>query len=634
MRQETFDQLVDRVEVMAKVHPAWYRFYVMGIALLGFLILGVAIALPLVVGALLLGAAFLIVANGGGVLVLIVAKLFKLLILLVIPVIVMIKGSCTLLFSRFPKPQGRALKPAEAPRLFEQIGAIRRQMRGPRIHHVLLTNNLNASIVQHRRLGLLGWEQNYLILGMDLLHILSEAEATAVVAHEYGHLSGHHGRFSGFIYRFRTAWGNLQTLSGQWDDWGSRLVARLFAWYAPYFNAYTFALARQDEYIADRCAAEIAGQRNMSRALLRVNVAMLLEAEKMDPLLEQRVQEEPEPLKNRSAFWTSTLQAGLDPETVRGYLESVLQRKTDHLDTHPALSDRLAALGLAAGEIALERLDGPVVSAAAHWFGPHLHAIQAELDQAWALSITDRWHDRHAYLQQRHGRLLALEAQASPDVDEQWERIELLRELKPETALLPLIDALLEHAPEHVYALFGRGQLLLENGDEAGIESLEKAMQLDRNATLSGCEIAWRFYLERSPEKAQSYQARWQAYFDQIKRVEAELKVLSVNVSIAPAEVDETRLEAIRIILRTHGKYVRRAYLFRRILKSDPTVNAYVLGIETNTFTLDNKIPMTINTLSNQAFPFELFIVHLKVHPYTKFMKSIRRLGITPFYSR
>lgn len=50
-------------------------------------------------------------------------------------------------------------------------------------------------------------ESAALYVGRRLLQALSEEEAMAVVAYEYGHLVGHHSRFGGFIYRFRIALG-------------------------------------------------------------------------------------------------------------------------------------------------------------------------------------------------------------------------------------------------------------------------------------------------------------------------------------------------------------------------------------------------------------------------------------------
>ena len=87
---------------------------------------------------------------------------------------------------------------------------MRRRMNGPRFHHVLVDDDVNAGVVQRPAFGLFGWPRNYLVLGLPLLEALPADEALSVVAHEYGHLAGSHGRFSAYIYRLRHTWGTVQ----------------------------------------------------------------------------------------------------------------------------------------------------------------------------------------------------------------------------------------------------------------------------------------------------------------------------------------------------------------------------------------------------------------------------------------
>ena len=630
MDDQAFEQLVSRLEQMSLEQPRRYVVSVIGVALLGFLVLGLALSFSILIAALLVGFAVLVFVTGGKALILL-AKLGKVLILLAIPAWTMVKSSFTLLFSRFSRPQGRTLQQEEAPALFECLSQLRQRMHGPRVHKVLLTDEINAAIVQYPRFGLFGWEENYLILGFPLLQTLSEAEALAVVAHEYGHLSGHHSRLGGFIYRFRLSWGRLQHLSEQWNDWGSRLIARLFRWYAPYFNAYTFVLARQNEYFADRSAAEVAGAQNAANALMRVNIATQFEHEEFWPSIERRVAQEPEPLHSRSAYWTQSVHTILDEPMRTRLLETASQRKTDHLDTHPALSDRLAAIGITADEAAARQLAPPLTSAAKAWLGSSLETLQAEFDKLWQQDIAERWHTRHTYLRERQQhleRLAELEAQQSLTLETRWEQIKLQQELNPESDLLPRVNALLAEAPSHLSALYLRGTLLLEREDEAGIDDLEQVMREDAEAILASCEAAWRFYKTRDPEKTEHYAQRWQARSDHEARVRAELETLPADANLVPVDLEQETLDKIRAILREHGKYIRRAYLLRRNLKTDAQVHDYVLAFDTKYFTLRDKSQAVIDKLVQQEFPLRMFIVHLGKYPYKLFRKNIKQLQI------
>lgn len=629
MDDRRFESLVTRLENLAHQNPRRFLGWVLAVVLLGFIVLAVAILFALVPAALLAGLLLLVVATGGKALI-VLLKLGKLTILLIVPAWVMIKSSFQMMFSRFPRPQGRHLTEQEAPTLFARIRELRQQMNGPRIHHILLTDELNAAIVQHPRFGLFGWEENYLILGFPLLLTMSEEEALSVVAHEYGHLSGHHSRLGGFIYRFRSAWGRMQALSEQWTDWGSRLIARLFRWYAPYFNAYTFVLARQNEYVADRISAEVAGPRNAANALLRVNIAAQFENEVFWPSIDRLVAGMPHPVPDRSKLWLRSVHEQMDEATRLRFLDIARKRQTDHLDTHPSLNDRLQAIGIEADEAAARELLPPAHCAAEVWLATSLQTIQAEFDRNWQDNTAERWQQRHQYLAECTEELGKLKAQESLSTDERWDVIRLSQELDPDFVARPLLDELLQLAPDHASALYRRGLLLLEQEDEAGIADLENLMKKDADATLGACEAAWRFYLDRKPELAEEYRQRWIARSEYEDRVNTEFQTLPADATLARHELDAETEERIRQIVLAHGKYIRRAYLLRRILRTDDKLHDYVLAFETRFWTLGNKAPSVIDMLSKQEFPARAFIVHLGSQPYKGFRKTIKRLKIEP----
>ena len=635
MDQQKFAALVQRLEETARVSPGRYLTSSIMVALLGIGILGVVIGAVILSAAALAGLVALAIASGGKALI-VLAKLGKLVVALAIPAWVMLKSAFTLLFSRLPEPEGRALASEEAPRLFERLDEIHRHVGGPRVHQVLLTREMNAAIVQHPRLGLFGWEKNYLILGMPMLQALSEDEAFAVVAHEYGHLSGHHGRLGGFIYRLRLAWGRLQELSENWTDWGSRLIARLFRWYAPYFNAYTFVLARQNEYLADRTSAELAGVSAATRALLRTNVAALHENEAFWPAMNQRATLEPDPPANLSCQWCESLAGEMNPKLIQCYLETVRNRRTDHFDTHPAPVDRLKALDVAFDASIGQRLEPVTRSAAEAWLGVSYQRITEQLDREWSGRVAEQWRTRHDYMQGRLARLRELEGLTSPGVDESWEMIGLMADVRPEEPLLPKVQALLDVAPDHLPARFRRGTLRLEMGDASGIDDLEAVMAQDSGAIIPGCEAAWRFYEnqhnEQAAAKAEAYAARWRERLAHDEAVRAELASLPPDPVLEP-ETSETLREAVAEVLRGSPKHVRVAYLLRRVLTSDPAVSDHVLAFETSRLTFGEKGNETVKRLAAQEFPVPLFIVHLGSSSGKRLRGKIKAMNAEPVFS-
>jgi len=623
-----FTQLVNRLEMLAQRNPARYRWQVAMVALLGFFVLALAVLFALIPLAVLVLLGILVVATGGKALILLL-KLGKLLLLLVWPAWMMLKTSFSMLTTRFPPPQGRMLSVDDAPVLFARIAELRSRMRGPAIHRVMLTNEMNAAILQHPRFGLFGWEQNYLILGLPLLQVMSEEEALAVIAHEYGHLSGHHSRFGGFIYRLRSAWGRLQTLSEQWQDWGSRLIARLFRWYAPYFNAYTFVFARQNEYQADQSSVELVGAEPAAKALMRVNIASQFEHEIFWPEVERQVLTEPEPTAKRSHFWMHLMQERLDAETRTRFFENAMKQHTDHLDTHPALADRLAAIGYAVNEEHVESMAVPLQTAAMAWLQI---SLLDEFDTQWRDSVRPQWQERHQYFQTKREKLQDLQSLDNPDADQRWEMIVAQEELKLVDNTGAMVHALLAEHPEYLPARFRRGVVLLQAGDEQGIADLEFVMERDVATTSIACEAAWRYYRDIDHEKAAHYQERWQAREDYLQRVNQELSHLPSNAALEVHQVADADIDQIKLILQRNRQHIRRVYLLRRRLVADPELFDHVLAFETSWWTLGDKGPKVLKALTGESYPFSMFIINLKADSCKPFRKKIRKLKVQPIF--
>ncbi|HEX6047312.1 MAG TPA: M48 family metallopeptidase, partial [Pyrinomonadaceae bacterium] len=252
MEQNEFVSLVEGLEAYAREHPAAYKFRVGMLAALGYvMLLGTVLVVLLLIGVcLFFGAVNFVVIK-----------------FLIIPIgfaAVILRS----MWVKFPKPEGHRLAQADAPRLFEVIQRIRIATKGPKVHKVLLTGDFNASIVQRPRLGILGWQENYLMVGLPMLNALSPDEMRAIIAHEFGHLSGQHGTFSAWIYRVQQTWVQVLHNMQQNQRYGTELFERFFNWYSPYFSAYSFVLNRATELEADRYSVILAGRQNAARALI------------------------------------------------------------------------------------------------------------------------------------------------------------------------------------------------------------------------------------------------------------------------------------------------------------------------------------------------------------------------------
>ncbi|MDX1915572.1 MAG: M48 family metalloprotease [Methylophilus sp.] len=631
MEQDKFERLVNQLEQKAFNDPQGYQVKVLMMAALGFLVLTIAIIFALVPLLALAGLVLVVIATGGKALI-VLLKLGKLLIILLIPTWVMLKSTFQMLFTRFPAPQGRVVTSKEAPKLFESIEKLRQHMHGPQIHCVLLTGDFNAAILQHPRFGLFGWEKNYLMLGLPFLQAMTESEALAVLAHEYGHLSGHHSRLGGFIYRFRITWGKLQGISEQWRDWGSRIIAKLFSWYAPYFNAYTFVFARQNEYLADSTSVELVGVQNVANALMKSHVVGQFEKNVFWPKIDRLISTNALPINNRSQFWKDAMQEQLSDEQRTQYLQIACQYQTDHFDTHPSLTDRLKAIGVEVREETAKQLLAPNVSAAELWLGSAYQTIATEVDDQWQQSVREHWTQRHRYLSERTQTLEKLKAQLHHTEDERWQLISIDQELNPEANISERLAEFLNDFPNHSQALFRRGQARLNNNDEHGVADLDKVMTLDKEAILPACEVLWRYYLNINADKAEIYRQKYIERSNYLNAIQAELSSLPADATLSMHDLSIETVERIRTLIVSDAKYISKVYLLRRILKTDANSHDYVLAFETHWWTLGDKSNKVLKRLMDKEYTVPMYIVNIKSPYYKKFKKRIKELSIPILY--
>jgi hypothetical protein len=67
------------------------------------------------------------------------------------------------LWVTIPRPDGKELRRDEAPALFELIDDVNKVLSGPKVHHVLICDEFNASIVQIPQFGMFGWRRRRVI---------------------------------------------------------------------------------------------------------------------------------------------------------------------------------------------------------------------------------------------------------------------------------------------------------------------------------------------------------------------------------------------------------------------------------------------------------------------------------------
>ncbi len=562
---ERFEGLVRDLELKAAKQPRLYKFKAILLGVLGYAyILLVLASLLALVGLLAWGYTRL----GHG------ASVFGKFSFVLLGLALVLARS---LWVRVPPPKGIPLSRKEAELLFKTTEEIRRKLKAPKVHRILLDGEFNAAVAQIPRLGILGWQRNYLIVGLPYLHAVSPDQFRAVLAHELGHLSGAHGRSSAWVYRLRRTWEQLLQALVDRDSVATALVFGLFfRWYAPFFAAYSFVLARAQEYEADRASARLAGGRNAADALISTYIKGAFVRQRVWPDIYRTADRRAEP---PAAYHTMQrlFSAGITEHEAAVWLEDAMRGQTGSADTHPSLADRLAALGQPS------RIPPPVdTSAAEVLLDDSLEQLTARLDAEWRERVSGDWRERHEHVQASVRRLGELDEMALGSAlghQEAWDRAVLNEEFGDAQVALDRYAEVLTLNPDHAPALYATRRLLLSRRDAKGLRFIVRAMDSDPDLIPPGARVAHDFLVaEGRAQEARSYQERAEEHLAVLAAAQEERSDPGPKDTYLPHGLSETELAQLRASLFRFPQ-LAEAYLVRKHVEHLVDQPLFVLGV-------------------------------------------------------
>ena len=581
------------LEAFAAKNPGLYRVRVALLALIGYayLLLVVTVLLAIVVTVVLS------------------TRVNYLVIKVVWIPLVLVGLVLRSLWITIPEPDGKELQQSDAPALFDLIGEVRRKLSGPKVHRVIVSDEFNASIVQIPRFGMFGWFQNYLVVGLPLLRALSPTEFRAVLAHEFGHLSGKHGRFSGWIYRVRQTWVQILTTVKQERSYASFLFEPFLAWYAPFLNRYSFVLARAQEREADKYSVELAGKNVAGLALTRMMTKERVLTENFWPGFFRGAKEQPLAPRDPFTQMLDGVDESIGAAKAQKWFIEALRVPTGYDNTHPALGDRLAAIGFEKDSPELNALVEAVVkademneSAASQYLRELPEDFLPRMNRLWRERISQSWSNRHLEIKKaatRRAELEELEKTRALTIEEQWEHARVIGESESSAAAVPTLKALLAETPDHVGANFAVGAILLEDGNAEGIAYLEKTMQPEMEVAGEACELVSGFYLEHGDaQKAEEFRKRAEEHYQNMRKLHEQATRFSVKDRFAPHDLDETRVKEMQEDLRKI-RGLAAAYLFRKLVDG-PIPALYVLAVNAEFTWQNGRSEKNIDALFNE----------------------------------
>ncbi len=560
--REEFERTAARARAVYERNPAAYKRRLKWLAWLGYAYLFVLFSLAL---GLFAGTALLVIFSHGFLLLLIKSKF----ILLIVALIVVIGRSLMIRFEGLP---GRIIQRQQAPRLFEHLDEMAWRLHTPPIHQVKLNFEMNAAIQQLPRLGIFGWHRNTLILGVQLLASLNPQQALAVVAHEMGHLRGDHAKFNAWVYRLRMTWMRIMHAVNQSNGSARWLLGAFFNRYAPHFNAYSFVLARANEFEADAVAAQLTSAEDLGVALIVTELHSHFVDETFWQPLKKTAQTHAEINRRVGHELVQHLAShSLDTAQAELALQQALNLATGYSDTHPALKDRLQALRV---EPVWRPLNEP--SAALVWLSDSLDDCLDYFDRQWAEENQKGWQEVHQYAQSARARLAELNANPADDMDSLGERAEIEINLHGAQHARPTLEAMLAIEPDNTFAMYYLGSSLLQDAPERGEALLMRVLHSPHPLQQAGEDLYRHHLLRGETAKAETVLRKLEAQHDRHQALYRDMHDLNENSVFLPAEISDAAKARLRASLQKLQS-IRKVWLASKQLKQPADVPFVIL---------------------------------------------------------
>lgn len=370
MTAVAYERNVRRFEELEKSHPARYRFFLTALGLLGYFYVG--LILVIAVGCVAACVAMLYFKPEGAALE----------IKLLIPFGILAYVTIRAISFRIPPPAGVPVSPAEAPALFDELRRLGGELNAPEVDRVLVDGDFNASVSRIPRFGIFGVPRTYLLIGLPLIAAVTPEEFRSILAHELGHHSRAHGRVTTWAYRLRSIWSHLAGSMAEGGHFGRFLFRRFLDWYAPYFDAASFVLARRHEYEADSDAARLTSAATAGAALVRITMVGSWLDRRIWPRVNAEAARRDAPPREIYVRLVEELGGPVPDSDARVAIDEAMAVRTGLSDTHPSLGDRLGALGVA------PRIPGPAAKRAAdHYLGESFPALLLAAGDAWCAGV-------------------------------------------------------------------------------------------------------------------------------------------------------------------------------------------------------------------------------------------------------
>jgi hypothetical protein len=450
-----------------------------------------------------------------------------------------------------------------------------------------------------------------------------------VLAHEYGHLRGDHGEFAAWIYRTRLSWTLLEHHMRHDEGLVSMATQLFLRWYFPRFQARTFALARQDEYEADRISGRLLSPPVAAAALTEISTKGAWLHTEFWPQHWRSAATSAQPA---GPFTAMRRMLALPPDAgfAADALRQALRQISDVDDTHPVLRDRLEALAVPptlpawSAKAALD-----VLASSTKWL--------AHFDQQWCRAHANEWRMHHAYLTRVRQRADALIAsQPRNNADEMTELGQLKQRLGLTNEVRACFECALQLSPGHAGALRGWVACLPQAEHDQRMDGLQQLYEYSPANRWWACSTAVRL-LEPGLANADADGKALKLWRERLRQAQEaedrawqEMTETPFFQSISRHDLGEFELgECLSDLARC--KPVTRAWLVRKNLAEFAYRRCYLLFVELPGVDDDDRYTLCRSLERTLDLPGSVLVLWAGHSPA---LEDIRKYAFDPVFAR
>jgi hypothetical protein len=267
----------------------------------------------------------------------------------------------------------------------------------------------------------------------------------------------------------------------------------------------------------------------------------------------------PDVYTQRLAYLRNPLPPGVEVEARR----IAGTAATTFEDSHPALRQRLAALGIDdPDKVPLE----PVTERATVLLGARHEALVAQMGQLHRQRILEDWRRVFESARREAVELAEIKAKAAKgplEVDSAWRECEIETAMSGRDEVIPRLNQFIDVYPDHARGRFLRGLHLLIRCQEEGVADVEFGMSREPSLRSQGFGAIGDFLFRQGRyEEVQRIAERVDAFTDDQAKAEKEREKLGHGVAMSNHRLTAGRIESIVRAARTYSR-VRSASVVR-----------------------------------------------------------------------